>query len=192
MNTGNLVEPTATDVSKYSSMGGFSREAFDALNLPDMVLEPLVEAGNHSLAATTWASYQTALKHVARASKATGVNLTFPFDLRSMLIFVGYLLAPKEKNGRGLKGDSVGKYLSALRMIQLQKGCFEPWTRPEIVKQILKGASNRDQLMKRMTGVYIWLNLINGGHLVHNILYYLRFTRTTRGRCSKSSANFSL
>ena len=164
MNSGNLVEPTATDVSKYSSNGGFSKEAFAFLNLPDMVLEPLVEAGNCSLAATTWSSYQTASKHVTRASKATGVNLTFPFDLRSMLIFVGYLLAPKEKNGRGLKGDSVGKYLSALRMIQMQRGFFEPWVRPEIVKQILKGASNRDQLMKRMAGVYIWLSLgsVNG------------------------------
>ena len=159
MNAGNLVEPTATDVSKYSSRGGFSRDAFASLNLPDMVLEPLAEAGNHSLAATTWASYQTALKHVTRASKATGVNLTFPFDLRSMLIFVGYLLAPKEKNGRGLKGDSVGKYLSALRMIQMQRGFFEPWVRPDIVKQILRGASNWDQLMKRMPGVYILLNL---------------------------------
>ena len=76
-----------------------------------------------------------------------------------MLIFVGYLLAPKEKNGRGLKGDSVGKYLSALRMIQMQRGFFEPWVRPDIVKQILRGASNRDQLMKRMPGVYILLNL---------------------------------
>ena len=59
MNTGNSVEPTATDVSKYSSVGGFSRETFASLNLPEMVLEPLAEAGNHSLAATTWASYQT-------------------------------------------------------------------------------------------------------------------------------------
>ena len=168
MNSGNLVEPTATDVAKYSSNGGFSKEAFAFLNLPDMVLEPLAEAGNHSLAATTWSSYQTASKHVTRASKATGVNLTFPFDLRSMLIFVGYLLAPKEKNGRGLKGDSVGKYLSALRMIQMQRGFFEPWVRPEIVKQILKGASNRDQLMKRMAGVYISLSLgsVDGFSLV--------------------------
>ena len=168
MNSGNLVEPTATDVSKYSSNGGFSKEAFAFLNLPDMVLEPLAEAGNHSLAATTWSSYQTALKHVTRASKATGVILTFPFDLRSMLIFVGYLLTPKEKNGRGLKGDSVGKYLSALRMIQMQRGFFEPWVRPEIVKQILKGASNRDQLMKRMAGVYISLSLgsVDGFSLV--------------------------
>ena len=131
-------------------MGGFSRETFVALNLPDMVIAPLVEAGNNSLAATTWASYQTAQKHVDRASKATGVNLTFPFDLSSMLIYVGYLLAPKQKNGRGLKGKSVEKYLSALRMIQLKKGFFEPWVRPEIVKQVLKGASNRDQLVKRM------------------------------------------
>ena len=144
--------PTATDVEKYSSVGGFSFGTFELLGLPEMVVDPLVEAGNHSVAATTWASYATAERHISRVAKATGCQLKFPFDLKSMLIYVGFLLAPKERKGRGLKAKSIEKYLSALRLIQLKSGFFEPWVRPEVVKQILRGAANRDQLEKRMAG----------------------------------------
>ena len=34
----------------------------------------------------------------------------------------------------------------------MQKGFFYPWIRPEVIKQITKGASNRDQIAKRMAG----------------------------------------
>ena len=54
-------------------------------------------------------------------------------------MYVGYLLAAKESNGRGLKAKSVEKYVSALRLIQMRKGFFEPWVRHEIIKQILRG-----------------------------------------------------
>ena len=40
--------PTATDVEKYSSVGGFSFGTFELLGLPEMVVDPLVEAGNQS------------------------------------------------------------------------------------------------------------------------------------------------
>ena len=58
-------------------------------------------------------------------------------------MYVGYLLAAKESNGRGLKEKSVEKYVSGLRLIQMRKGFFEPWVRHEIIKQILRGAANR-------------------------------------------------
>lgn len=54
-------------------------------------------------------------------------------------MYVGYLLAAKESNGRGLKEKSVEKYVSGLRLIQMRKGFFEPWVRHEIIKQILRG-----------------------------------------------------
>ena len=54
-------------------------------------------------------------------------------------MYVGYLLAAKESNGRGLKEKSVEKYVSGLRLIQMRKGFFEPWLRHEIIKQILRG-----------------------------------------------------
>ena len=49
-------------------------------------------------------------------------------------MYVGYLLAAKESNGRVLKAKSVKKYVSGLRLIQMRNGFFEPWLRPEISK----------------------------------------------------------
>ena len=71
--------------------------------------------------------------------------MTFPFGIKQTLAYIGFLLAPKDKGGRGLQGKSVEKYLSALRMVHMQRGFFSPWIRPEIVSLITKGAENRDQ-----------------------------------------------
>ena len=150
--TGNKIEPTPTARAKYSTKGGFTTRAFSRLGLAPSVVLPLMEAANHSLAATTWTSYATAERHIARVRKVTGVHLTFPFSLESTLTYVGFLLSPREEGGRGLQGKSVEKYLSAIRLIHMQKGHFNPCIRPEIVKQITRGACNRDQLFKRMSG----------------------------------------
>ena len=78
-NAGLVIEPSADAVEKYSSNGGFSLETFGDLELPQMVVGPLVEAGSFSVAATTWASYATAERHISRIAKVTGVELKFPF-----------------------------------------------------------------------------------------------------------------
>lgn len=149
---GNQIEPEPTARSKYSEKGGFSQESFKGFGFTPAIVEALREAANHSVAGPTWASYATAERHIARAEKHTGVKITFPFSLKSTLAYVGFLLCSKEEGGRGLQGKSVEKYLSALRLIHMQKGHFEPYMRPEVIKQITKGACNRDQVMKRMEG----------------------------------------
>ena len=126
--------------------------SFEGFGFTPAIVMALQEASNHSVAATTWASYATAERHIARAEKHSGVQITFPFSLKSVLAYVGFLLCPKEEGGRGLQGKSVEKYLSALRLIHMQKGFFEPYIRPEIIKQITRGACNRDQIVKRMEG----------------------------------------
>ena len=72
--------------------------------------------------------------------------------MKSLLAYVGFLLAPKVDGGRGLQGKSVEEYLSAIRLLHMQKGFFEPYIRPEIIKQITRGAVIRDQVAKRMEG----------------------------------------
>ena len=52
-NAGIGIEPSADAVEKYSSNRGFSLETFGDLELPQMVVGPLAEAENFSLAATT-------------------------------------------------------------------------------------------------------------------------------------------
>ena len=60
-------------------MGSF--EAF-GFSFP-VIVETLRIADNHSVAANTWASYAMAERLIARAEKVTGVNITFPFSLKS-------------------------------------------------------------------------------------------------------------
>lgn len=126
--------------------------SFEAFGFFPVIVETLRVAANHSVAANTWPSYATAERHIARAEKVTGVNITFPFSLKSLLAYVGFLLAPKVDGGRGLQGKSVEEYLSAIRLLHMQKGFFEPYIRPEIIKQITRGAVIRDQVAKRMEG----------------------------------------
>ena len=42
--------------------------------------------------------------------------------------------------------------MSAIRMVHLTRGEFAPWLLPDVVKSVLTGAANRDQLKKRMEG----------------------------------------
>ena len=149
---GIQIEPEPTARAKYSGMGGFGQEAFGGFGFTPAIVEALRDAASHSVAETTWSSYATAERHIARAEKHSGVKITFPFSLKSTLAYVGFLLCSKEEGGRGLQGKSVEKYLSALRLIHMQKGHFEPYIRPEVIKQITRGACNRDQVMKRMEG----------------------------------------
>ena len=150
--SGGQIEPEPNARAKYSEEGGFSRDSFASFGFTESIVRALGEAANHSVAGQTWASYATAERHIARAEKHTGVRITFPFSLKSLLAYVGFLLCRKEEGGRGLQGKSVEKYLSALRLIHMQKGYFEPYIRPEVIKQITRGACNRDQIVKRMEG----------------------------------------
>ena len=124
---GKQKDPSPTARPKYSTKGGFSAKSFSKFGLSPTLILPLVAAANHSLAATSWGTYATAEAHIRRVEKSTGVTMTFPFTLKSTLAYVGFLLAPKIEGGRGVQGKSVEKYLSALRMLHMQRVFFSPW-----------------------------------------------------------------
>lgn len=92
-------------------------------------------------------SYKTAVNHIRKVEEATGRRLVFPFTVSSTLTYVGYLL--KERN---VAGATLDKYLSGIRMAHMQRGLFSPWLRPEIVKTIVTGTANKNQIRKRMEG----------------------------------------
>ena len=75
------MEPEPTARGKYSVLGGFTQESFGGFGFPLAIVKALGEAANHSVAGTTWASYATAERHIARAEKFSGVKITFPFNL---------------------------------------------------------------------------------------------------------------
>ena len=83
--SGNWVEPEATAREKYSAAGGFDMDSFEAFGFFPVIVKTLRVPANHSVAANTWASYATAERHIARAEKVTGLNIAFPFSLKSLL-----------------------------------------------------------------------------------------------------------
>ena len=91
-HSGDQTEPEPTARAKYSSSGGFSHESFAGFGFTPAIVKALSDAANHSVAGPTWASYATAERHIARAEKHTGVRITFPFSLKALLAYVGFLL----------------------------------------------------------------------------------------------------
>jgi hypothetical protein len=140
-------EPSNTARAKYSMKEGFSKKTFSKLGLAPSLIIPLVQCSNYALAANTWQSYGTAERHVRRVEKYTGEKMSFPFTLKSTLTYVGYLLGVRK-----ISGSSVEKYISGLRMCHLKAGHFSPGLRPDIIKMVITGAQNRDQLAKRLSG----------------------------------------
>ena len=107
----------------------------------------LADALNHALANNTWKSYKTAANHVKRIRKELGVALVFPFSLEDTLTYLGYLISV-----RRVSGATMEKYMSGLRMAHLTRGHFSPWIRPDVVKMMITGVQNKEQVKKRMEG----------------------------------------
>ena len=72
--------------------------------------------------------------------------MDLPFDGPKMLTLVGWMIK------RRLKGTTMSKYISALRMYHLSMGHNEPVLREPIIKLILKGKSNWDNVQKKISG----------------------------------------
>lgn len=144
---GRQIEPTPTLPPKYNALGGFSFQTFSGLSIPEALVPSLIGAANHSLAANSHRSYKTAVNHIGRVEEAMGVQLTFPFSLTSTLTYIGYLLTERK-----VSAATIDKYMSGLRMAHMQRGVFSPWIKPDIVKTILTGQANKDQLEKRLSG----------------------------------------
>ena len=137
----------ATFNTKYSTRGGFNTRVLANVRGPPELVQALADMLNCGVAANTWRSYKTAARHVERIQRDLGIRLSFPMSVEDMLTYVGYL-----RNVRKVSGATLDKYLSGLRMAHLTRGVFTPWTRPDILKLVVTGAQNRDQVIKRMAG----------------------------------------
>merc|ERR1711867_288719 len=90
---------------------------------------------------------QTAANHVTRISRELGITLVFPFSLEDTLTYLGYLISV-----RRVSGSTLEKYMSGLRMAHLTRGHFSPWIRLDVVKMMITGVQNKEQVMRRMEG----------------------------------------
>ena len=140
-----MISPKRKDVCKYSAHGAYSGISFKKYKLPSSIVSALVTAVNHSLAEGTFKSYKTAERHITRCEKETKVKLRFPFGEKEILTYIGWLVACRK-----VSVSTIEKYLSGIRLVHLKKGFNVPALRPEIVKVVLTGLSQKEKIQIRI------------------------------------------
>jgi hypothetical protein len=122
-------------------------KSFEKYKLPPSIVATLITAANHSLSNNTWKSYKTAEQHILRMQKETGIKLRLPFGTTETLMYIGWL-----KDARKVSVGTIEKYLSGIRLMHLKKGFNVPALRPDIVKSVLVGMEQQENVEKRLKG----------------------------------------
>ena len=104
----------------------------------------LAELGNMGVAKSTWNSYKSAKQLVLKCQKETGIKMELPFGEREILIFIDWLA-----RRRNLKGSTINCYLSGIRQMHVIAGVTPPIIRTGLVKLVLKGLTNRDNIASK-------------------------------------------
>jgi hypothetical protein len=108
------------------------------------VAKSLAELGNMGVAKSTWNSYKSAKQLVLKCQKETGIKMELPFGEREILIFIDWLA-----RRRNLKGSTINCYLSGIRQMHVIAGVTPPIIRTGLVKLVLKGLTNRDNIASK-------------------------------------------
>ena len=145
MMKGRKIDPIAkVGSSKYGNNGKCSRTLFEGLNISESTKEVLIEAGNHGLARSTWSTYNTAERMLATCSKQRQRRMELPLSKEDLLEFIGWLIEVRK-----LKAGSINSYLSGLRQLHILKGMEAPMLRTDLVKFVLKGKKNMENIVTR-------------------------------------------
>ena len=140
-----MLSPKPKEICKYSSHGPYSGRTFQKYKLPPKVVSVLITAANHSLAQGTFKSYKTAERHIIRCEKDMKVKLRFPFGDKEVLTYIGWLVSTRKVSVK-----TVEKYLAGIRLAHLKEGHNVPVLRPEIVRIILNGLTQREKIQLRL------------------------------------------
>ena len=130
--------------TKYGNSGKCSETLFSGFKLSEGTMKVLTEAGNHGLARSTWSTYNTAERMLALCSSQRKKAMTFPLSEENLLEFVGWLMEVRK-----LKAGTINSYLSGIRQLHILKGMEPPQLRTSLVKFVLKGRKNLDNLEER-------------------------------------------
>lgn len=134
--------------TKYGPIGKCSGTLFKDFKLSAGSLAALTDAGDHGLAKSTWSTYNTAERLLAMCSKQRNKTMDLPLSEESLLEFVGWLLEVRK-----VKAGTVNSYLSGLRQLHILKGMDPPQIRSHLMKFVLKGRKNKDNIEERKTGL---------------------------------------
>ena len=134
----------AAGTAKYSTKGNFTKELFQNYDIPDRRRTMLQEAANHSLSKSTWSTYKTAERMLAMCRKDEKKKMDLPLSEEDILTYIGWLLEV-----RNVKARTISGYLSGLRLLHITKGAEPPEMRTNLVKCILTGKTNMENIETR-------------------------------------------
>jgi hypothetical protein len=116
----------------------------EGFNLTEKSAETLLEVGDHGLARSTWSTYGTAQRMLAKCAKETGKKLEPPLSQSDLLEYIGWLMGERK-----VKAGTVNSYLSGIRQLHILKGMEPPNIRTGIVRLLLQGKRNMDNIVER-------------------------------------------
>ena len=118
---------------------------FSNLDVDPRFRRALTAATNFSIAENTKNQYVTASKHITRCVEFTGQEMSFPFDTKKTLNYVGFLIEVRK-----VQSKTISQYLSAIRYLHLVEGHDPSCLRPPIVALILRGREHWDEVEKKL------------------------------------------
>ena len=122
----------------------YSADSFKDLQISVSWKDALARVANHSLAVSTWSSYNTAARMLQKCELETGSSMGFPLAESQVLIFIAWMIE------RGLAASTMDSYLAGIRQTHLASGENLPLLRTPLIKQILEGKKHLDSIDKRL------------------------------------------
>ena len=75
------------------------------------------------------------------------MKLRLPFGVKETLTYIAWL-----RKDRKVQAATVDKYMSGIRMVHLKHGYAVPALRPDIMRAVLDGAAQQDELQRKLKG----------------------------------------
>ena len=143
--TMSSLKPVATvGSSKYGNRSKIPDQLLSSFHISDSSKAILAEAGEFSLARSTWSTYNTAAKLQKECEKQLGRNLVYPWSEADTLEFIGWLLSVRK-----VKSSTVSSYLAGIKQLHVLQGVEPPQLKSTLVKFLLRGQKNKDNIEAR-------------------------------------------
>ena len=134
--------PKVITGSKYGPTGGFDTACLSP-SIKGAYANELVKVANHALSANTWKSYSTIWNNIAKISKETRVEITYPMNLEMVQAILGFYIV------KGLKASTIRGYIASLKKGHAIKGCKSEALDDGFVETILNGLKNKESVQKQ-------------------------------------------
>ena len=122
---------------KYSGQGSFKKVLFQDFDLPSEISDILTKTANMAIADKTKSTYNTALNNVKNCELELNESLSFPWDDRKTLLFIGWLVK------RDVKTTTIRSYLSGVQKSHVACGFKGLDQDSPLIKEVLLGHKNK-------------------------------------------------